>query len=235
MSRFLLAVALTAVFASPALPVWAAPTLTVAQMEFNFGTVFRGESVRHVFAFSNSGDAPLVIEKVASSCGCTAALASARQLAAGESGEIQTSFDSTRFRGEVSKLVYLYTNDPVRPMVQLRIRGVVREEVVLEPQSVNFGAVAARQTVRSSVTLVNQGTREIRLAALQTTAPELVAKLSVQTVAPGERAEIALALTPKPGQGRFSGYVLFKAEGVIGHELRIPVYAELADRSARTE
>ncbi len=52
-------------------------------LEHDFGTIFQGENVRHAFVFTNSGDAPLTVEKVSSSCGCTVALASAKVLAAG--------------------------------------------------------------------------------------------------------------------------------------------------------
>ena len=144
---------------------FAAPVVNVSQLSYDFGTVLQGETVHHRFAFSNTGDASLQVEKISSSCGCTAALASAKTLAPGESGEIQASFDSARFRGEVSKTVYLYTNDPVRPMVQLQLKGVVREEIALEPQLVNFGTVVPKKTVTTKVTLVNQGDREVRLGS----------------------------------------------------------------------
>lgn len=207
-------------------PAWAAPVLNLPETVYNFGTVFQGETVHHTFAFSNGGDAPLTIDKVNSSCGCTAALASARTLAPKAAGELKTSFDSTRFRGEVSKIVYLYTNDPVRPMVQMEIKGKVLTEVSLEPQLINFGAVAAERTARTSIRLVNRGPREVRLAGLETTSPELAARLSAEVIPPGGAVTIAVSLTPKPGQSRFSGYVLFKAEGTIRHDLRIPVYAD---------
>ncbi len=215
-----------------AVAAWAAPVVSVPQMSHDFGTILQGETVRHRFAFSNSGDAPLNIEKVSSSCGCTAALASARVLAPGESGEIQTSFDSGRFRGEVSKTVYLYTNDPARPMVQLQLKGTVREEVALEPQLVNFGTVAPKKTVSAKVTLVNQGEKEVRLGKPETTAPELAANFAAEVVPPRGKATINLTLTPKPGQSRFSAYVLFKASGARDHDLRIPVYADLGERAA---
>jgi hypothetical protein len=211
---------------------WAAPAVSVPTPEHNFGTIFQGENVRHVFTFANRGDAPLTIDKVSSSCGCTAALASAKVLAPGESGEIQTSFDSTRFRGAISKTVYLYTNDPAQPMVQLQLKGNVQVEVALEPQLVNFGTVVPKRTVKSTVSLINQGKQEVRLEGLETTAPELAARLSAAVVPPGGQVTVELALTPKPGQPRFSGYVLFKAAGAINHDLRIPVYADLGERSA---
>ena len=211
---------------------WAAPAVSVPQLQHDFGTVYQGETVRHVFVFTNSGNAPLNVEKVSSSCGCTAALASAKVLAPGESGEIQTSFDSTRFRGAVSKTVYLYTNDPAQPMVQLQLKGKVQAEVSIDPQQVNFGTVAPKRTVKSTVRLINQGTRELQLEGLETTAPELAARLSANVIPPGGSVAVELTLTPKPGQPRFSGYVLFKAAGAILHDLRIPVYADLGERSA---
>jgi hypothetical protein len=211
----------------------AAPTVSVPRPEHSFGTVFQGENVRHVFAFTNTGDARLTIDKVTSSCGCTAALASSNTLDPGQSGEIQTTFDSTRFRGEVKKTVYLYTNDPAQPMIQLYLKGTVQEELTLAPQQVNFGAVSPKKTLKSTVSLVNQGNREVRLEGLETTAPELSARLSASVIPPGGKVAVELSLTPKPGQSRFSGYVLFKASGAIQHDLRIPVYADLGERSAR--
>ena len=211
---------------------WGAPAVSVPHSEHHFGTVYQGENVRHVFTFTNKGDVPLNVEKVSSSCGCTAALVSAQTLAPGQSGEVQASFDSSRFRGEVSKTVYLYTNDPVQPVVQLHLKGNVQVEVALEPQLVNFGTVAPKKTFRSTVQLLNQGKQELRLEGLETTTPELAAKLSTTVVPPGGKAAVELTLTLKPGQQRFSGYVLFKAAGAISHDLRIPVYADLGERSA---
>jgi hypothetical protein len=228
-SRWFLLFGLFCLSASPA---WAGPAVNVPQPAHDFGAILQGEIVRHRFAFSNTGDAPLNVEKVSSSCGCTAALASAKVLAPGESGEIQASFDSARFRGAINKTVYLYTNDPARPMVQLQIKGTVREEVTLEPQLVNFGTVSPKRTVTAKVVLVNQGEQEVRLGKAETTAPELTAGLSSETVPPRGKATITLTLTPKPGQARFSGYVLFKASGAREHDLRIPVYADAGERAA---
>lgn len=211
---------------------WAGPAVSVPELSHDFGTILQGDTARHRFVFGNVGDAPLTVEKLSSSCGCTAALASAKVLAPGEKGEIQTSFDSARFRGEINKTVYLYTNDPVRPMVQLQLKAVVQEEVTLDPQSVNFGNVAPKRTVTAKVVLLNQGEHSIRLGKAETTAPELTAGLSAEVIPPRGKATLTLSLTPKPGQTRFSGYVLLKAGGAREHELRIPVYADLGERAA---
>ena len=77
-----------------AVPTWAAPKLVVEHPEHDFGVIYQGERVPHSFKFSNQGEHPLTVTKVRSSCGCTAALASSREIAPGESGEIQANFDT---------------------------------------------------------------------------------------------------------------------------------------------
>ncbi len=211
---------------------WAGPAVSVPEQVHDFGTIMQGDTARHRFVFSNTGDAPLNVEKLSSSCGCTAALASAKVLAPGEHGEIQTSFDSTSFRGDISKTVYLYTNDPTQPMVQLQLKAIVQEEVTLEPQLVNFGTVSPRRTVTAKVVLLNQGEHAMRLGKPETTAPELAAGLSAEVIPSHGKVTLTLSLTPKPGQARFSGYVLLKADGARNHDLRVPVYADLGERSA---
>lgn len=208
--------------------VWAAPRLVVDQVEYNFGSVPQGEKVQHSFTFSNAGDAPLIVQKVRSSCGCTAALVTSRNLGPGESGELKTSFDSARFRGEVSKTVYLYTNDPLAPVMQLVIKGQVRELFALTPRQVQFGRVAPGQTVEASVTLTNNTGEDLVFDPVQTTTPELRADLDEQMSA-GESQDIRIFLKPKPGQTRFSGYVMLKAVGDKPYDLRLPVYATVEE------
>ena len=47
------------------------PIMTFEETEFDFGTIEGGTNVEHVFKFTNTGTAPLVIVDAKSSCGCT--------------------------------------------------------------------------------------------------------------------------------------------------------------------
>ncbi len=122
----------------------AAPTLQVDESKFDFGEVFQGEKVRHVFEFVNAGDETLEIERVRSSCGCTAVLVSEKSIPPGGKGELQANFDSARFRNTVSKTIYLYSNDPVRPVMQFYIKGKVLETVAVTPAQIHFGRLLLR-------------------------------------------------------------------------------------------
>lgn len=219
---FLVSLALICLLVSP---VIAAPNLVVQNPSFDFGEVFQGGQVPHVFTFSNGGDETLVIDRVRSSCGCTAALISEKNLPPGAAGEIKVSFDSTRFRGGVTKTVYLYSNDPVQPVMQLFIKGTVKETVTIDPAQVNFGSIPAGQKAHADVRLRNQGGGGLVLGTPTTTAEELTASLSTRQFAVGGDISVRLELKLKPGQPRFSGYVLLPIEGGSIQELRIPVYA----------
>jgi hypothetical protein len=212
---------------------FAAPVLQTNESKYDFGEVFQGEKVRHVFEFVNDGDETLKIERVRSSCGCTAVLVSEKSIPPGGKGELQANFDSTRFRGSVSKTIYLYSNDPVRPVMQFYIKGKVLETVVIEPAQIHFGKVVAEKSVTSTVLLRNQGKKPLTLGKPHSTAAELVVKMPEASFGPetsfasGDEVTLELQLTPKPGQVRFSGYILVPVEGLPKNELRIPVYATI--------
>jgi len=214
----------------PVARAFAAPALQVSEPRFDFGEVFQGDKVLHVFEFTNQGDEALLIDRVRSSCGCTAVLISAKNVAPGGKGELQANFDSSRFRGAVSKTIYLYSNDPLRPVMQLQLEGKVLEVVAMEPGQVNFGQVKAKRPVTSTVLLRNQGDKPLTLGVPRSTAAELLVKMPKASFASGDEVSLELQLTPKPGQPRFSGYVLIPLDGVPKNELRIPVYATIIDQ-----
>lgn len=209
--------------------IFAAPILQVKNQNYDFGEVFQGEKVPHTFEFVNEGDETLYIDRVRSSCGCTAVLVSEKTIPPGGKGELKANFDSTRFRGAVSKTIYIYSNDPVHPTMQLHVRGKVLEIVAVHPAQINFGTVAAKRPVKSTVVLRNQGEKPLTLGKAKSTAAELTVKMSETSFNQGDEVTLELQLIPKPGQGRFSGYVLVPVDGVPKNELRIPVYATISN------
>lgn len=205
----------------------AAPGLQVANPKFDFGEVYQGDKVPHVFEFVNEGDENLVIEKVRSSCGCTAVLVSDKVIPPGGKGELKASFDSTRFRNAVSKTIYVYSNDPVNPVMQLHLKGKVLDVVTIEPAQIHFGKITAEQTVAATVLLRNQGNKTLTLGKPHSTAAELVVKMPEASFNEGDEVTLEVQLTPKPGQVRFSGYVLIPVAGLPKNELRIPIFASV--------
>lgn len=99
-----------------------------AKIEFKTDTVDYGEIAKgsdgvRVFEFTNTGNAPLVISKVSSSCGCTIPKKPEAPIAPGATGEIQVKYDTNRV-GPIRKAITVISNADT-PTVILKIKGEV--------------------------------------------------------------------------------------------------------------
>ncbi|MDT0642452.1 DUF1573 domain-containing protein [Zunongwangia sp. F363] len=102
-----------------------------AKMEFksetiDYGTIKRGSDGVRVFEFTNTGDEPLVIEDVKSSCGCTIPKKPGNPILPGETGKIEVKYDTKRV-GPIRKTVTVYSNTE-EPTKALKIKGTVVED-----------------------------------------------------------------------------------------------------------
>jgi len=209
------------------LPASAAPQVSTPQREFDFGRIFHGEKVHHTFEFANSGDAPLNVSKVRTSCGCTAALVSSRLLEPDEKGEINVTFDSTRFDGDIKKKIYLYTNDPQQAITTFIIKGTIDQEIAYQPKRLTLGPVAPEDTVRGEISLVNQGEKNIRFEIARVSLAEMTAQLEKTDLPPSGSTLLQVEVTPKKGQERLNGWVILETDSSSTPRLRIPVLVEV--------
>lgn len=102
-----------------------------AKIEFksetiDYGQIKKGSDGVRLFEFTNTGDAPLVIENVTSSCGCTIPKKPDGPIAPGESGVIEVKYDTNRV-GPIRKTVTVYSNAE-EPTKALKIKGEVLAE-----------------------------------------------------------------------------------------------------------
>ena len=85
------------------------PVMTFTETEFDFGTIDQGTKVEHVFKFTNTGDAPLVIVDAKSSCGCTVPSYPKEAVAPGAEAELLVKFNGSG-KNQVSKTVTITAN-----------------------------------------------------------------------------------------------------------------------------
>lgn len=101
-----------------------APQAVVAPAHYDFGQIGPDDPVTTTFAVSNPGTAMLEIDSVTTSCGCTTAQLSNQSLAPKESADLTVTFDPQAHAGATGKFVryvYLRTNDPDQPEVEVKI------------------------------------------------------------------------------------------------------------------
>ncbi|UAB81017.1 DUF1573 domain-containing protein [Marixanthomonas sp. SCSIO 43207] len=85
------------------------PVMSFEKTEFDFGTIQKGEKVEHLFKFTNTGDAPLVIVNATSSCGCTVPEYSKEAVAPGEEGQLLVKYDGSG-TNQVNKTITIVAN-----------------------------------------------------------------------------------------------------------------------------
>ena len=102
-----------------------APRVRVEPEGFDFGRALPGKTLRKEFRVRNFGDAPLVIEGVSTSCGCTAAIASETNIEPGGSTVLRVTLETRRYSGRVEREVLLRSNDPKAPRVAVRVSATV--------------------------------------------------------------------------------------------------------------
>jgi cytochrome c5 len=103
----------------------AGPRIAFEHRAFDFGEVLQGKIVEHRFPFTNTGDAELVIQDATTPCGCTVVLPDKKNLAPGESGYLDVTYDSAARSGDVERIITVRSNDPVEPELELHVTARV--------------------------------------------------------------------------------------------------------------
>lgn len=86
------------------------PVMSFDKQEHDFGNIIQGTPQETVFAFTNTGDAPLIITDARSSCGCTVPqYPKNTPIAPGETGELVVKFNGSG-KNQVTKTVTVTAN-----------------------------------------------------------------------------------------------------------------------------
>ena len=101
---------------------------TGAKIEFkqeviDYGTIDKGADGVRVFEFTNTGNEPLIISRVYSSCGCTVPKKPEDPILPGATGEIEVKYNTSRV-GPIRKTISVYSNASSVPF-PLKIKGTV--------------------------------------------------------------------------------------------------------------
>ena len=100
----------------------------VAKIEFktdtiDYGTIEKGSDGVRIFEFTNTGNAPLIISSVKSTCGCTVPKKPEGPIMPGETGQIEVKYDTNRVN-PIRKTITVISNADT-PTVALKIKGEV--------------------------------------------------------------------------------------------------------------
>jgi hypothetical protein len=195
------------------------PKIAVPDAVFDFGAAPQGPPVVHSFTIRNTGQADLVIGSVQSSCGCTVAQTSKKLLHPGESTQITATFDTRHERGNVSRQIDVFSNDPKTPDQALTIKGTVTVEAEAVPGELSFGTLrkgaGAEQTI--AIRQLGKGSGFQVIKTSNTNAHILVSRLPAN----GASARFQIKVAPEMPIGPFEDTITI----ATNHQpIEVPLY-----------
>ena len=98
----------------------------------DYGKVPKNSEKVRVFTFTNIGNAPIVIHKIQSSCGCTVPEKPEKPIMPGEKGEIKVAYN-TAIVGGFSKNITIFSSAKTSRKV-IRIKGYIEDRNLLEKE-----------------------------------------------------------------------------------------------------
>ena len=90
----------------------------------DYGTIIQNSDGLRIFTFTNTGNAPLIISEVKTSCGCTVPTYSKEAILPGETGEINIKYDTKRL-GSFNKTITVLSNANLSRKT-LKIKGTIK-------------------------------------------------------------------------------------------------------------
>jgi len=91
---------------------------------FDFGDIYKGEIISHIFVIKNEGTADLLIKDFAGGCGCEIVSAD-KIIPPGKEGKAVIEINTATQSGQISKPATLRTNDSERPNIVLTLTANV--------------------------------------------------------------------------------------------------------------
>ncbi len=201
------------------------PKLSFETPDYDFGEVFRGEEIEHVYKFKNIGKGELNIKEIKTSCGCTAAVISSESIHSNEFGEIKVTYNSKSDKGNVSKHINVYSNDPDSPKYKLTISGNVVEEVVVKPRKLNLSEVLYGTGTRRNITVKSIKDHKFEVSKIESSSPDVEVLLKKNDKM--NEYVVRTTLKKEAKLGRFNSKIVLHTNSSNMEKVTIPVFGRV--------
>lgn len=143
-------------------------------------------SVVAKYRFTNTGTAPVTIDSVRTSCGCTTANLTKKEYQPGESGEIEARFEVGGRVGHQEKAILVTTSESPQNPAVLRLIVDIPESVKITPEMVFWRVGEAPEPKTIEVSVSDESPAKI--VSVVSSKPDI--KATVEDTLPAKKATI---------------------------------------------
>jgi hypothetical protein len=203
------------------------PRAVVTEKVWDFGSVEQGVRVAHKFKISNEGTGVLEIRKIAPACGCTAAVVDSNKIQPGSSTYIQTTFDTTGFRGPKEKRVSVYTNDPRNTNVVLALKADVATEVYANPARLYLADIPRGGSRSDTFIVASLASKNIKIKDVKSRSPHISVESEPYSEGGKVGSKIKVTVDGNAPLGSFRSRVTVRTTSKKDPVINIPVLADI--------
>lgn len=124
-------------------------------MAVDAGRFAEGDVANVEFPFTNVSDRTVRINRVRTSCGCTASTGNVETIGPGESSSIKASFDTRGRSGRQTSTVTVETDDPAQAHYPLRLALDIVQEVFVTNHLIDMGVLRPGEGATGEFTIVS--------------------------------------------------------------------------------
>ena len=194
---------------------------------YDFGKIEPGQKIERTFVFKNAGDKELTVSNVRTTCGCTAALLSDKNIPSKGKGEIKVSFDTTGRSGLENQKIFVHSNDSITPIVQLQIQGLVKADLAISPRNIAFGDIKKGTISTREIYITDQTGENVKVTKVESYPSFLSAIFSSITVKSYQGYKVLISLSPNTPLCSLEGKVTIYTTDKKHLEIEIPVTANI--------
>ena len=202
----------------------AQPDIQFETRAYDFGTAYPNQRLVHQFAFKNAGNEPLIVDRVTTSCGCTAAVISSSTIPAGGEGIISVTM-TVAAPGKMHKTSTVFSNDPNKPRMVLDVLADVRNLWSFSPRAnFMFREIPYDTEQTQQLVLANVDGDTFKIVGHRTTRPEFKVSTSEQ---PGATATITLTMHTGHEKGLVADTLEIRTDHPRQPVIQVPIQAEV--------
>jgi len=179
--------------------------ITFDSERFDFGFTPQGNSyLVHYFKMTNTGEDTLHINRVRSTCGCTAAPLKSKNIAPNQTTEVGAIFRMRGYRRATSKAIKVESNDPTRKLVSLKFTANLDttewHDTTKGPRIFSYPEILDKRKValflwKSKVKIQNASYKKLKLKIVDYTADIIGdVKIKKDTLKPGKETDVEMSI-----------------------------------------
>lgn len=225
--------------------------MTFAKKTHDFGKISEdGGRASTVFEFTNTGQAPLIIQRVNASCGCTASDWTRTPVEPGKNGRVTVTYNPLGRPGAFTKSIYVYSNAS-NEMERLSVTGNVTPRASsstasartnsypvsigalgLNSKTVQFGNIAKGSVQSRNISIKNNSSSSLAVSVVNV--PSFIeATVTPTTLQPNQEGTIRVSFDAKKstewGPIKEDVYVVLNGKKNVSNNFKITILGDIVE------